>query len=405
MHDLTEYSIQQEAFSSVSLFLYPELLKKALMLIHGSNSTQFAPICVEVRPTNQCNKNCSWCFTKINRDSSRLDEDFFFEVIDTLYGFGTQCFHLSGGGEPSVYEGLYQLEALKNKNPKIIFGMISNGVNYSDDIVELVINTIDWIRFSLTSETQNGCNNNGLDNQFSTIKKVKLAQNGKFINVGASYVFEILNEQTLSEIDNIGRICNELELAYLQIKQPFLSTNDPINSFLNTFLQNLSHRPPIHRFHPLESPNWFSHCYYGLLSTVIGADGNIYPCCFSQEVKRNFGSATSYMNKKMIDSKYWGKLKAIDVSSCKYCRHVHFNKIIEFLVNQDESKAFEIIDSITDGCIVSEKENLLAFKHIPEIPNRFIEGLYELNNLKNDAIVNKSLLFPVYRDYDYIGSK
>ena len=396
---------EREAFSPASLFLHPERLKKALAIIEGNESTKISPICVEINPTDKCNKKCNWCFTRINRNSNKLKEQQFTDIITALYRAGTNCFHFSGGGEPTLHKGMYLLQSLKKNNPNIVFGLISNGVSIPEDLSELLLNYVDWIRISLTSNTSTENPELTINSQLQILKRANEHIISNDIKIGVSYMADGTIKNIQADLINILKSCNKQNISYLQIKTPYQSQIDfrQLALSVNKTCSNINNIP-IHLFYPLSGAEGFSNCYYGLFSTVIGADGNVYPCCFScGNSSMNFGPIEKYLDSKMIDSEYWDKLKSIDIRNCEYCRHVHFNKIIEALVKIGTQESFKIIDRITSGKINSKYMSTLRdiFNDINDI---FFSEVEFFASLKKEAKYNKSLLFPVYREYEYLKS-
>ena len=392
--------LQNEAFSSVSLFLHPERLKLAIEIINGSKSTCFSPVCTEIRPTNRCNKKCSWCFTSSREIKRSINPHLLNQVITNLYHSGTKNIHFSGGGEPTLCEGLSILRKLKEDLSNITFGLISNGVGYSLSLAKYIAETFDWVRLSLTGDSQNIPCNNCLEDQLKSLSNILESVGNKTINIGVSYILEDNNKFNLSNLSQILKISG---LSYVQIKQLFESNwNDKYYSQIKEHLENINQRPSIHFFYPLPKPTGFSYCYYGLLSNVIGADGHVYPCCFSESIKRDFGPIESFLGRPMISATYWDKIKRIDIEKCRYCRHIHFNKIIELLVNVREKDAHALIDSIADGSIAESRRLILLFKSMPSLPSEFFNELISVPALAHESTLNKSLLFPVYRECEIL---
>ena len=152
------------------------------------------PVTLEVHPTNLCNANCDFCFFREkNSGKESLSETGFAKLIDDIINLGIKGVVFSGGGEPTLYSSLpYGIEKL-GKN-KIDVGLITNGINLTDEIVN-VIPLCKWIRISVCAPTKEkyvNLTNNSLvtfDKVLKNISKI-VVNNPKKTVIGISILIQ-----------------------------------------------------------------------------------------------------------------------------------------------------------------------------------------------------------------------
>ena len=73
-----------------------------------------APVILHVYPTNECNSDCLWCIMREERArGGQLERDVFERLIDDANEMGVRAIHVSGGGEPLLYNHLDLLDRFK----------------------------------------------------------------------------------------------------------------------------------------------------------------------------------------------------------------------------------------------------------------------------------------------------
>lgn len=69
----------------------------------------YAPLFLELRPTNVCNHNCIFCFSHDTRsDFARLSTARIADLIKETKSLGTPVIRFCGGGEPTAWPGITQ---------------------------------------------------------------------------------------------------------------------------------------------------------------------------------------------------------------------------------------------------------------------------------------------------------
>lgn len=107
---------------------------------------QLYSICWNI--TNKCNENCKFCYRKMRNDNSLQNNKKIFDNISKIK-IDKITF---SGGEPLLYENLFELaNYIKQKNPQIKLSITTNGQSIDEDIFNKILNTFDWISFSIDS--------------------------------------------------------------------------------------------------------------------------------------------------------------------------------------------------------------------------------------------------------------
>ena len=107
---------------------------------------QLYSICWNI--TNKCNENCKFCYRKMRNDKSLQNNKKIFDNISKIK-IDKITF---SGGEPLLYENLFELaNYIKQKNPQIKLSITTNGQSIDEDIFNKILNTFDWISFSIDS--------------------------------------------------------------------------------------------------------------------------------------------------------------------------------------------------------------------------------------------------------------
>lgn len=352
------------------------------------------PITIEINPTDKCNHNCTWCFTKSTRTDHQVSFDSLLNTLNSINNIDIQSIHFSGGGEPSLHSALqYDLKHIKNI--KTTKGIISNGTIFSENSVESIHEHFDWIRLSIdagSSDIHAKYHRNGTrsyDSISSNIKKLCSIKNRKTI-VGASYIMPNGNQSTINDLLLFCKIFSAYGIDFLQIK-PELSATDSLHTFgqIQNALKGSDCFAIINQ--PLNTQVTASKCWYSLFSTVISADNNIYSCCFNtynpghsiSRIKTSFDD--SWINRTRLD-----RSMAINPNGCKLCRHCDFNNKVEQIITSsasftDISNAIENLDLDLARAIAKNDINVAWL----------IDAIHYLTTIKSN---NCFLQYPVYRN-------
>lgn len=147
--------------------------------------------------TRKCNENCSFCYRTISNDLSLENNKI---IADKLIDHGVEKITFAGG-EPLLYEDLFALaEYIKNKNPKIILSLTTNGMLIDKDNALLITKLFDWITFDIESNKSSYHELVGRGKEHLEKNKKNIKYFSKKINVKVNTVATRLNIKDIPKI-------------------------------------------------------------------------------------------------------------------------------------------------------------------------------------------------------------
>ncbi|WP_300462900.1 radical SAM protein [Desulfobacula sp.] len=327
-------------------------------IIHHNIDQKF-PIHVEIDPTSTCQQDCIRCSYKqnidgkrdyiIHKQNARLPYDKFLDLIDELKTIGIKAITLSGGGEPLIYPKIesiidhiltsgIQIGVITNLSTKIDTGLLSKAI---------------WVRVSLDAashkiyETVHRPKN---QNAFSLVCEniSSIIKKNDSIDLGVNF---LIQPENYSEIYDAARLVKKLGAKYIRFA-PVIATDHidyeqlfgECDSLLQKSLSLIDDQFHVfitkERFNSLKkNKKNYSYCYKQKIHPLIGADGNIYPCCLLKYYDRHI--LGSILNDTFVNvwqgekRKDW--LSKLDVDLCPPCWFDETNLFIEYLLTNNPS--------------------------------------------------------------------
>lgn len=161
--------------------------------------------------TNKCNENCKFCYRKMCNDNTLEDNKKIFNNISKIK-IDKITF---SGGEPLLYENLFDLaDYIKSKRPKIKLSLTTNGQIIDENLYNKILNTFDWISFSIDSSNDNinediGRGKNHITKIISLLdkfdRKIKLKIN------------TVANKYNIKDLENIYNIISKYHISRWKI--------------------------------------------------------------------------------------------------------------------------------------------------------------------------------------------
>lgn len=112
------------------------------------------PISLEIDPTNRCPLDCPYCvwdeFRKDNQDT--LDPEDLMRVVREASEIGIRSLIWTGGGEPLSNRGTVASIQFARRLG-LNCGMFTTGVPMTEQVSEVLVDNLDWIRFHLDGAT------------------------------------------------------------------------------------------------------------------------------------------------------------------------------------------------------------------------------------------------------------
>lgn len=184
---------------------------------------------VEIWPNNLCNQKCSFCNGDIYnlKGNESLQFEIVHNLINDLAELDNQVVRFSGGGEPSLFEGIADIiELIAKRNMASFF--ITNGINLNNDLISALTKYSSLIRFSFNGGNRtdytdaHGCDH--YDIAVENMKRVASArkQNGreKSLLLGATFILTPQNFEHLGDAVKTVRDCG-FNYMLIRPKSPF----------------------------------------------------------------------------------------------------------------------------------------------------------------------------------------
>lgn len=308
-----------------------------------------------LQTSNICNQHCKGCsfggHTEAKLNNKFMSHDDHFLIVDTLIDQGVRAFEFAGGGEPTLLPYLTELMYyLHEKNCSI--GLITNGLNLSDELIKFLVEHGTYCRISLEASTKE---------KYEEYKRVpywhwdKVLQNIKRL-IGAKRSIDSLCDVSVKfdvgkSLRGTSHYIEALELGWLlkvdSIQFKFfrhepeeLNAHEKLDECLK--LRKLLNIIPtsvnvINGLIPQPYP--VPQCWLSPIHTIVDYLGDVYICCYyyyrMKEMKLG-NILTEHFCNFWYSQKHWNKIQDINKAECAKvdCKFfAHHQKVKEAFIN------------------------------------------------------------------------
>ena len=352
------------SFNSMKGLAYYEHYKKIVGWLEGKNPLP-PPIECNLDPFAECNLTCGFCITqrylRDHREEAgemrKLPTEYMHNLVDFLANWGVKGLCISGGGEPSLHEGVPGVIAhAKNKGMEV--AMFTNAVSISTKLASEMMKC-QWITFSVDAsnaveyekikgkdrwnptllsikhlvETRFNLKSKVMltwcslilpDNQYTLLQQCKLA---KEMGVQVFRVRPVDFER--SDIQGHQALSLNIPAVQEQFQQCHEEETESFKVYTTTHKFDSS-------FHVKHD---FRHCYPALILPIL-SDGNGY-LCVDRKMEPSFKLGSAFPEPKQILA-WWGSvahrklMQSVDISQCSRCTGSEYNVQIEKCVLEDK---------------------------------------------------------------------
>jgi radical SAM protein with 4Fe4S-binding SPASM domain len=252
---------------------------------------------------------------------------------------------LKGGGEPLIHPNIKELIDFIGSYHAFKIGIVSNGTVENDGLLESIARYVTFIRLSIdasTSETHETIHRAENFDKIIEDLKTLIALRSEFktkLQVGINFV---IWKQNYNEILSATELFKDIGVDYIHFKMAIMENNTLPNSLIGKinyqsmkasdleekrFVVNTKEIEGYYLYRrnkPLQiSGRSWRHCIAPHIVSIIGANGDVHPCCYLKEQPEyTFGNINEKSFKIIQESKERKQImKRINKGDCRlFCR-------------------------------------------------------------------------------------
>ncbi len=276
------------------------------------------PVHIQLIPTNRCNGHCSWCVCRNVDRHEELSSEELWDIATTFYGWGARAVTLTGGGEPTLHEGLPRLIGNMGRLGYKI-GMVTNGFYMPDSLVA-VGQHLTYIRVSNATRELGSVTN----------RAEYVASLFPTTDIGISYTVtadvDVVDARSIAEC-----ACDVPNITYVRYVTDLTDVDEAVLA-MTQLESNLSAISPKLIFEYRNRFETGGRCRVGLLKPLIGPDGYIYPCC-GVNVADIPGTISWSMSPRarMCHWRDFQSASSFDGSQCQRCYYGEYNRVLALM--------------------------------------------------------------------------
>ena len=287
-----------------------------------------------------CNLKCDFCAFSKSHNKTLFDTQQALRIIPELKELGINAINFTGGGEPTLHP-MYGKIAQQAYDHGLEIGLFTNGVRLKTTLIETILHTHKWVRFSIDAGTpETFKKTKGVDKYREVMDNLRFTMMLKSnfssaTDVGAGFV---ITRRNYKEIELFSDQCLHLGVDYVQFKpqiHPYFDDAQEDKDFWATSVRPILERVSkdkrvmvnLYKFRDLEdgADRPYSTCYGWKFCPCIASDGNLYICNYLAYLpKHSFGSL--YVNKF---TELWKEKDMKICSECQtLCKNDAINKVL-----------------------------------------------------------------------------
>jgi len=319
---------------------------------HFDKNERVAPIHIDWGLSKFCNVNCVFCFGIYqNMKKEYIQKEALLKSIKEAGEIGVKSIAFVGDGEPTMNPYLY--DALKiGMEAGLSLALSTSGIALdTDEKINTVLDTCEWMRFSLSAGDREGYKKihrvDKFDELIKVIKRVVELKNRKGykcdIGLQAVFVPELMDDDMVLE----AKLAIELGVDYFVIKQCSLPVENKavgkvkfdVNKYddarildmlqtCESYSTDVTKIIPKYKTMKRKGKREYKHCPAVPLISEISGNGDWFPCGIffgdkKEYDKYKFGNLHSKSLKEIFASeRYWEIIKHFryEFNSFKDCK-------------------------------------------------------------------------------------
>lgn len=329
--------------------------QEALLLKQGEMP---APRMCILYPTYCCNHRCVGCdYAELNNGGRSLSREEFDRVLDELLSIGIRSVEFCGGGEPTLHAYLPKAIDRLVANG-IAFGLLTNGTNLTDEIMEKLAEHGSYCRISMEASSRemfdrykNPRNGKaGFAVVKGNIEGIVAVRNallpGSRLQISLKYSVDMNNRGDAVKAVELARSLGVDSVQFKCIRNvPSEITDEGIIQELKDGLEEEKLKYPAFRvLVNLEKSRLEKcRCWLSPLQLTVDPFGDVYICCYYRhrmESHRLGNIIRQDLRSVWYSREHWLKISEIDPKECNQydCRFHYYNELMHELVIQDNGQ-------------------------------------------------------------------
>ena len=300
------------------------------------------PILIEWFPSNVCNQHCDFCsFKDYKLDKDFLDANIMCNELEAMSRDGLKAINITGGGEPLLYPYINSMMRQAHA-VGIQLGLFTNGSLLTPQLMETILKTCTWCRFSIDAGTTEVYKATRKSDDFcqvwlnvSTMVSMKKQLKSK-CDIGVGFVITPRNFLTMRQFEDWGV---RTGVDYIQFKpmiQRFSAQEDKLFwDMVRPELERLSKNPKVmvnlYKYRDLETSigRPYNKCY-GCQFVPCISGSKVYPCNYMTFPKYELGDLNHQTFLQIWNSDKRKQIcDTLPQKECQlYCKNNEINKIL-----------------------------------------------------------------------------
>lgn len=349
-----------------------EFAYNSLKIIHDldrikdmRNGKVISPKTVRIDLNTICNHSCSFCLYQstnglksLNLSTEmpsrlQIDENRLIQLIKEFEDCGINSLVFLGGGEPTIHPSFEKIIEATN-NTKLEYGIITNGSRIDRILPYKEAQGFKWVRVSLDAakeDTWRKIHRPHFKRKYSfenILKNIERLQNERpdFFR-GLSF---IVGKENYQEVYDFIKLGQNLGVDNARIGLEYGKGFGDRNSDLIPLVIEQIEKGKKHfeseqfkvfnrvseRKEDIGTKRDYSTCGFKELSTNLGADLNLYTCCFGKYTPQHrIGSLKDRSFAELWFNHKKEFLKNFNISHCPPCWYGETNRVLEYITQKN----------------------------------------------------------------------
>jgi MoaA/NifB/PqqE/SkfB family radical SAM enzyme len=334
-----------------------------------------APKQVQLILSDLCNQNCSFCAYRMDGYTSNelfvgasepaaygtnnpkrwIPRDRALRLIDEFVEVGVLAVQFTGGGEPTVSPCHEEIFA-KTLDCGLRAALVSNGVKWSERLIENLLPRFDWVRVSIdagnaesyarTRQTPIG----NFEKVWGNVRELAaaIARRGTHTVLGVGFVVTPESWREIPEFTRLAKASGAHNVRFSAMfspenEMPFVDIYEDVVALCHK--ARAEHEDAKFRVHDnfgsrfddlrQHAPD-YSFCSYQYYTAYVGGDLNAYRCCVLAYNKRGLIEGGDLKERSFAE--FWKSqaraddMAKLDAHGCERCQFNAKNRAVNYLL-------------------------------------------------------------------------